>query len=88
MSGHDSNMSTRTSTKGIADLDVTSIDDIDLREVHHAEELHNGEASDCAQCDVDEIRAFNGYEDGFAEWHAEIDTFLDNFTDHGRRVAS
>ena len=81
-------MSTRTSTNRISDLDVTSMYDVDLREVHHAEELHQGEASDCAQCNVDEIRAYNGYVDGLAEWHTEIDTFLDTFTDHGRRVAS
>ncbi len=51
------------------------------RELHHAEENHEGSVSNCASCDRFELAQYNGYVDGLATWFDEVGQFLDGITE-------
>jgi len=48
------------------------------RELHHAEENHEGCVSDCRLCDRFELAQYNGYVDGLASWFDEVGQFMDS----------
>ena len=74
-------MSTRTHTKSRTSApDVSTCFD-SPRELHHAEENHNGSVSDCHTCDRFELAQYNGYVDGLATWFDEVGQFMDGITE-------
>ena len=54
-----------------------TINDIDMREVHHAEFNHRGYCETCADCTRDEIGESNAYVTGLSDWYEEVGQFLD-----------
>ena len=51
------------------------------RELHHAEENHDGCVSDCADCDRFDLAQYNGYVDGLETWFEEVGRFIDGIGD-------
>lgn len=79
-SGYERDMSTRTKTKSTSTTEISTGFD-SPRELHHAEENHEGCASDCVPCDRFEIAQYNGYVDGLDTWFQEVGMFLDAIED-------
>ena len=76
-------MSTQTLTQPKSTKVINLNEFYPVREIHHAEENHEGCVTDCGHCDRFEDAAYNGYIDGLANWYDEVGQFLDNIdADH------
>jgi hypothetical protein len=84
-------MSTHTSTKSrnsapevstpIVSTPIVSTWLDSPRELHHAEENHEGRVSDCAHCDRFELAQYSGYVDGLETWFESVGQFMDSIND-------
>jgi hypothetical protein len=74
-------MSTRTHTKSRNTTPEVSTWLDSPRELHHAEDNHEGCVSDCGPCDRFELAQYNGYIDGLSTWFEEVGQFLDAIHD-------